>query len=111
MRATEETDMKRTDHHETPDIEVQGDQYEEQQNVLRDLANEDGLEDARGISECEAAIAQKELPPYCPKCDRPVDVDEIESGGNCARCHEPLEYDEYAGINSCDALRILDGVA
>lgn len=93
---------KMTDHQETPDIEVQGDQYEEEQAVLRDLANEDRL---------EAAIAQNELPPYCPKCDRPVEVNEIESGGNCARCHEPLEYDEYVGINSCDALRIIDGVA
>ena len=71
--------MKNVEHHETPDIEVDADRWEEEQEVLLELAEDDGLEDARGISECEAHIANR-------------------------------EYDKYAGINSCDALRIIDGV-
>jgi hypothetical protein len=115
VRATQEAEMKTVEHHETPDIEVAADQYEEEQNVLRELAQEDdGLEDARGISECMAECAKREAAearPYCPKCDRQIDPEDEMSGGNCRRCGEPLEYDMYAGINSCDALRILDGVA
>jgi hypothetical protein len=58
------------DYHETPDIEVAADQWEEEQKVLRMLAEEDdGLEDARGLSECmeecarldaEAAMAEED---------------------------------------------------
>ena len=77
--------------HETPDIEVEADEWEDQQQVLRDLAAEDGLEDARGISECEARIAAME--------DREDPFEDFLMG-----------TDPYAGINSCDALRIIDGI-
>lgn len=50
----------------SPDIEVEADEWEDQQKVMRDLAMED-LED-------------------------------------------PFENYLYTGINSCDALRIIDGV-
>ena len=39
MRATQEAEM-RVEHHETPDIEIAADQYEEEQAVLRELAGE-----------------------------------------------------------------------
>jgi hypothetical protein len=96
MRATKESAM-RTGHQETVDIEVEADLYDEQQAVLRELAQE-----AENVDDS----------PYCPKCDRSVYVEDIESGGNCVRCHEPLDFpeDPYEGINSCDALRIIDGV-
>ena len=58
VRAKQEAEM-RIDHQETPDIEVAADQWEEEQAVLRELAQEDdGLEDARGLSECMAECAR-----------------------------------------------------
>jgi len=78
-----------------PDIEVEADEWEEQQAVLRSLAEEE---------------APKRDEAYCGRCDRVVGPEDIMSGGNCRRCGEPLDF--YPdGINSCDALRILDGVA
>ena len=34
------------------------------------------------------------MKPHCPKCQRSLDPEDIESGGCCHRCHEPLEYPE-----------------
>lgn len=64
------------------DIEILGDRYEEEQEVLRELAREEELVDAIGLSECMAEMAQREAAEDCP----------------------------LAQVDSCTALQIVDGL-
>jgi len=79
-------------HHETPDIEVAADDWAEEQRVLADLAAEEQrvLADAEEQEEEEQRVIAEEQRFL-------ADLDAEDAA--------------YAGTNSCDALRIIDGVA
>jgi hypothetical protein len=99
--------MNMTNHQETPDIEVQADQWEAEQEVLRELSEEDdGLESARGMSECMAGVAALEAEWEGMNPDGTA-IEDREDPWEDALHGIP---DPYAGINSCDALRIIDGI-
>ena len=97
--------------HETPDIEVEADRYEEEQAVLADLAREDQIpspgfkggdrvvEIATGCAGRVMNVVRGEAVSYG------VVLDDV---GYVVRLEGSLKAE--VDFNSCDALRIIDGV-
>ena len=77
---------------ETPDIEIEADRMEAEVVALAEM---NAQEDAARWEDEHQSVADEE--------DR-------DSGIN-TRLIDDMPEDPYAGINSCDALRIIDGVS
>jgi len=116
--------------HETPDIEIQGDEFEDQQAILKQIDDDEALEVDFKQMLSAAALVSDEAEFKFKRRDRVVDIVTGHAGrvisavkglddnnygvvldddaGYVVRLEQNLKSE--ADFNSCDALRIIDGV-